>query len=83
MVIKHRLDHPRSAGIGFPELYLQARQNFSATSEGALRKHITEFQSHDLVRKRQGPSGQKVFWCRFPRETLQLLLQTSDGLDPT
>ena len=34
---------------------------FLATSESALKKHINEFTTHDLVRMRAGPGGQQVF----------------------
>ena len=70
LLINYQLDNPRAAGLSFSELYQKARSNFLATSEGSLRKHITEFTTHDLVRKRSGPGGQEVFFCHFPRETL-------------
>ena len=38
-----------------------------------VRQHINEFTTHDLVRTRTGPGGQQVYWCHFPRETLQAL----------
>jgi len=81
MLVQFQLEHPRSAGLSFPELYQRARANFFATSEGALRKHINEFQTHDLVRTRQGPGGQQCYWCHFPGETLQQLLeQSTEGM---
>ena len=70
---RYQLDHPRTAGLPFAELYTKARTSFLATSETALRKHVNEFTTHDLVRPRAGPGGQQVFWCHFPTETLQHL----------
>ena len=42
-------------------------------SEAALRMHLTEFTTHDILHTRAGPYGQQVYWCRFKRETLQAL----------
>ena len=56
-----------------------ARLSYLASSESALKRHITEFTTHDLVRTRSGPGGQQVYWCHFPLETLQLLYQGGDA----
>ena len=47
--------------------------------KGALKKHINEFTTHDLVRLRAGPGGQQVYWCHFPGETMEALLQVHSG----
>ena len=73
LLVTYQLDNPRTAGLSFAELYQSARNSFYASTESALRKHITEFTTHDLVRARSGPGGQQVFYCHFPRETLQAL----------
>jgi hypothetical protein len=74
LLVRHQLDNPRSAGLTFAELYQKARPLFIATSETSLRKHINEFTTHDLVRTRSGPGGSQVYWCHFPGETLQAIL---------
>ena len=79
LLIKHQLDNPRTAGLSFPDLYQKARSVYLATNEGALKKHINEFTTHDLVRIRAGPGGQQVYWCHFPGETMQTLLQVQSG----
>ena len=63
----------RTAGLSFAELYTRGRAKFLVNSEATLHRHITEFTTHDLVRTRAGPGGQQVYWCHFPRETLQAL----------
>ena len=63
-LISHQLDNPRSAGLSFAELYGGARANFLATSEASLSKHLAEFITHDLVRKRSGAGGQQVYCGR-------------------
>ena len=76
-LVSHHIEQPGTAGLSLAELYQHARQNFLASSEQALKKHITEFTTHDLVRTRAGPGGQQVFFCHFPRETLQALHATA------
>ena len=72
-LIGYQLDNPRTAGLSFADLYQKARGLFLATSETSLKKHINEFTTHDLVRTRSGPGGVQVYYCHFPRETLQAL----------
>lgn len=79
LIIKYQLDQPRAAGLSFAELYQRARENFYASSETGLRKHINEFVTHDLVRIRAGPGGQQVHYCPFPGETLQQLLANQEN----
>ena len=72
-LITYQLEHPKSAGLSFVELYQAARQKYLATSEGALKRHIKEFTTHDLVRTKNGLGGTPVYYCHFPRETLTAL----------
>ena len=75
LLINYQLDNPRTAGLSFAELYQRARVKYLASSESSLSKHITEFTTHDLVRKRAGPGGTQVYFCHFGRGALQALAQ--------
>jgi len=69
--------HSQKFGLGYDVLFSEARDNFIATSDTALRALLGEFRDHNLVVSSQGgSSGGEVLWIPMRKERLANVLQT-------
>lgn len=64
-------------GLAYDVLFSEARDNFIATSDTALRALLGEFRDHNLVVSSEaGASGGEVLWIPMRKERLINVLQT-------
>ena len=50
------------------------RKQWFATQESALRSHIAEFETHNLVRMRPAIDGQPCYYCVLPGNTMEQII---------
>ncbi|GLB39195.1 putative origin recognition complex subunit 2 [Lyophyllum shimeji] len=64
-------------GMGYDTLFTQARDNFIATNDTALRSLLGEFRDHGLVVSEQGTAGVgEVLWIPLRKERLASVLSS-------
>ena len=56
-------------------LHANAHHGALPSPQVALKKHITEFLDHHLVRTRSGTGGQQCYWCALPGDTMKAIVQ--------
>ncbi len=55
-------------------LYALCRVKMIATSEAALKGHITEFVDHHLVRTRLGAASRQCYYCTLPKQMMEQIV---------
>ncbi|KAF8970190.1 origin recognition complex subunit 2-domain-containing protein [Flammula alnicola] len=64
-------------GIAYDHLFMQARENFYATSDTALRALLGEFRDHSLIVSAQATSaGGETLWIPMRKERLTNVLRS-------
>lgn len=73
-LLRQQLAEPKGAGMPFQALYALCRVKMIATSEAALKGHITEFVDHHLVRTRLGAASRQCYYCTLPKQMMEQIV---------